>query len=104
MHGVNSLYESLTFTRERQKDRSLTMLDMCILNEGGNLSSTWYSKPSATGLIMNHEYKRAMVSGLVYRIYRFCSNWTNFHESLQGGKTHPSEESVAFMSLSSMTY
>ena len=62
---------------------------MSILNEGGNIPSTWYSKPSATGLIMNYhvlapkKYKRAVVSGFVHRIYRSCSNWENIHVSLE---------------------
>ena len=92
LHDINTLHESLTFTREREKDGSLPMLDMSILNEGGHLSSTWYCKPSATGLIMNYhalapkKYKRAVVSGFVHRIYRSCSNWKNVHESLERAK------------------
>ena len=54
---------------------------------------TWYTKPTDTGLIMNfhslapRKYKRAVVSGFVHRIYRACSNWTLFHESLERAKT-----------------
>ena len=92
LQDINRLHEALTFTREREKDGSLPMLDMSILNENGNLSSTWYSKPSATGLIMNYhalapkKYKRAVVSGFVHRIYRACSDWKNFHDSLEKAK------------------
>ena len=49
---INRLHEALTFTRERKKDGSLPMLEMSILNEKRSLSSTWYSKPSATGLMV----------------------------------------------------
>ena len=92
LQDINSLHSSLTFTLEREKDGSLPMLDMKILNREGNLSSTWYSKPSSTGLIMNYhalapqKYKRAVVTGLVHRIFRSCSNWTNVHDSLEKGK------------------
>ena len=92
LHDINTLHESLTFTREREKDGPLPMLDMSILNEGGHLSSTWYCKASATGLIMNYhalapkKYKRAVVSGFVHRIYRSCSNWKNVHESVERAK------------------
>ena len=92
LEEINSIHSSLTFTREREKDGSLPMLDMNILNHEGNLSSTWYSKPSSTGLIMNYhalapnKYKRAVVTGLVYRIFRSCSNWKNVHDSLEKGK------------------
>ena len=66
---------------------------MKIKNCEGKLSSTWYSKPTDTGLIMNFhslapkKYKRSVVSGFVHRIYRACSNWTLFHESLEKAKT-----------------
>ena len=31
-------------------------------------------------------YKRSVVSGFVYRIFRACSDWTRFHVSLERGK------------------
>ena len=55
LHDNNSLHNNaITFTREREKGSLLAMLDMSILNDNGNLLSTWYSKPSATGLIINY--------------------------------------------------
>ena len=89
---INALHDSLTFTREREKNGSLSMLDMSINNKQGQLSSTWYYKPSDTGLILNYHalapkrYKRAVVAGFVHRIYRACSNWQFFHESLDRAK------------------
>ena len=81
LHDINALHSSLTFTLiERETDGSLPMLDMNILNHEGNLSSTWYSKPNSTGLTMNYhvlapqKYRRAVVTGLVHRIFRSCSN------------------------------
>ena len=93
LHEINLLHPSLKFTIEKEKDGALPMLDMNILNKQGNLSSTWYNKPSATGLIMNYhalapkKYKRAVVIGFVHRIYRSCSNWQNIHDSLEKAKT-----------------
>ena len=58
----------------------------------GKLQSTWYSKPTDTGLILNFHalapkrYKRSVVSGFVYRIYRACSSWALFHDSLEKAK------------------
>ena len=31
-------------------------------------------------------YKRSVIQGFVYRIYRACSSWTKFHESLINAK------------------
>ena len=61
-------------------------------HETGELASTWYRKPTDTGLIMNYHalapkrYKRLVVSGFVHRIYRACSSWALFHDSLEVAK------------------
>ena len=65
---------------------------MRIINDNGTISSTWYHKPTDTGLIMNFhslapkKYKRSVVSGFVHRIYRSCSTWGHFHNSLEKAK------------------
>ena len=67
-------------------------LDMQLMNQDGVLSSTWYSKPTDTGLISNYHalapkrYKRSVVSGFVHRIYRACSSWQLFHASIMKAK------------------
>ena len=98
---VNTLHPNLTFTLERARKQEqhpkkwdLPVLDMKIIHDRdtGSLSSTWYSKPTDTGLIMNFHalapkrYKRSVVSGFVYRIFRACSTWQLFHESLEKAK------------------
>ena len=65
---------------------------MKIIRKNYRLESTWYTKPTDTGLIMNFhalapmKYKRSVVSGLVHRIYRACSSWKHFHESVEKAK------------------
>ena len=94
LQEINSLHTSLRFTAECEHQQQLPMLDMKIIHEHGTgkLSSTWYRKPTDTGLVMNYHalapkrYKRSVVSGFVYRIYRACSNWENFHDSLERAK------------------
>ena len=92
LEEINSLHESLKFTGEKEKDKSIPVLDTRLINNEGTLTATWYFKPSDTGLIMNFhalapsKYKRATVIGFVHRIYRACSNWTNFHESIERAK------------------
>ena len=93
LQELNSLHPNLKFTIEREVDGALPFLDMKIMrSEQGTLSSTWYNKPTDTGLIMNFHalapkrYKRSVVSGFVYRIHRACSSWTLFHESLEKAK------------------
>lgn len=89
---INNLHPSLRFTIERESNGAIPFLDMKIMNNEGQLSSTWYNKPTDTGLIMNFHalapkrYKRSVVSGLVHRIHRACSTWEYFHSSLQRAK------------------
>ena len=70
----------------------ICIIYMKIIHLGNNLTSTWYNKPTDTGLIMNYHalapkrYKRSVVSGFVHRIYRACSTWENFHDCLTKAK------------------
>ena len=94
LHEINSLHANLKFTVEREQNHQLPVLDMKICHDpvSGRLVSTWYNKPTDTGLIMNFHalapkrYKRSVVSGFIYRIHRACSTWELFHESLEKAK------------------
>ena len=90
---IKALHNNLTFTIERQVNGRIPFLDMQIIcDPRGNLSSTWYNKPTDTGLILNYHalaprrYKRSVVSGFVHRIARACSTWENFHISMEKAK------------------
>lgn len=90
---INSYHPSLKFTIEEENEQSaLPFLDMLIYRTGTSLHSTWYNKPTDTGLVMNYhalaptKYKRSVVAGFVYRIHRACSSWKNFHSSLSKAK------------------
>ena len=80
LSDANSLHPNLGFTLERENNGRLSHLDMRVINNNGVLESTWYTKPTDTGLIMNYhalaprKYKRSVVSGFVHRIYRACSS------------------------------
>ena len=90
---INALHENLTFTIEKQSDGKIPFLDMQITcDQQGKLTSSWYNKPTDTGLILNYHalaprrYKRSVVSGFVHRISRACSTWENFHDSMTKAK------------------
>ena len=94
LNAINSLHVNLKFTMEREENANLPVLYMKLNHNHstGQLSSTWYNKPTDTGLIMNFHalapkrYQRSVVTGFVYRIHRACSNWENFHVSLEKAK------------------
>ena len=77
---------------EKENNESLPFLDMKIIRTNCQLASTWYTKPTDTGLTMNFhalapiKYKRSTVIGLVHRIFRSCSTWKYFHESIEKAK------------------
>ena len=92
LQSINELHSSLKFTIERENDGKLPFLDMLVIRNNQKLTSTWQSKPTDIGLVMNYHalapkrYKRSVVSGFVHRIYRACSTWKHFHESLRKAK------------------
>ena len=92
LHAINGLHPNLRFTIEVEQKGRLPFLDICILYVDSHLHSTWYTKPTDTGLVMNFHalapkrYKRPVVEGLVYRVYRACSHWKYFNASLGKAK------------------
>ena len=92
LNEINNLHPALNFTIEREIDSTIPFLDMKIERSQGKLSSKWYTKPTDTGLTLNFhsltplKYKKSVVSGLIHRVHRACSNWHNFHESLKKAK------------------
>ena len=91
---INSLHENLTFTKEQEDEGSLTYLDMRLLHIDNSIKSTWYTKDTDTGLMLNYhsmapeKYKKSMIAGLVHRIYRACSDWQYITESLAKAKSY----------------
>ena len=89
---INKLHSNLKFTMESENNGCLPFLDMLLHNDNKLLSSSWYRKPTDTGLTLNFhslapmKYKRSVVIGFVHRIYRSCSNWENIHLGLEEAK------------------
>ena len=92
LQEINKLHQKLKFTIETEKDGRIPFLDLCIIHSDKKLSSTWYCKPTDTGLILNFHalapkrYKKSVVEGFVHRIFRACSNWEYFDASLPKAK------------------
>ena len=73
---------------ETEKENKLSFLDVEIIREQDKLTATSYRKPTFSGVYSNFEsflpsvYKFVMAYTLVYRCFRICSNWTQFHTEL----------------------
>ena len=92
LNEINNLHPSLNFTIETESNGTLPFLDMLVHNVEGSLSSSWYRKPTDTGLTLNFhslspmKYKKSVIIGFVYRIYRACSSWEFIHLGLEQAK------------------
>ena len=84
----NSCHINMSFSMETEKENKLSFLDVEIIREQGKITTTIYRKPTFSGVYSNFEsflpsvYKSGMVYTLVYRRFRICSNWTQFHTEL----------------------
>ena len=56
LEEINNIHKNLEFTLKTEVDHNLSFLDMQLIHdhETGKLSSTWYFKPTDSGLIMNN--------------------------------------------------
>ena len=90
LEEINNIHKNLEFTLKTEVDHNLSFLDMQLIHdhETGKLSSTWYFKPTDSGLIMNNHalspkwYNHSVILNFIYQIYSACSSWQNFHDSL----------------------
>ena len=92
LEQINGLHPALKFTCEREDKGHLPSLDMMLIHKGNQICSTWYTKKTDTGLVLNYhslapsKYKRAIIIGMIHRIYRACSDWSYISESLEKAK------------------
>ena len=90
---INQIHPNLRFTMESEEEGRLSFLDLLLIRMGCFISSTWYCKPTDTGLVMNFHatapmrYKKSVISGFVHRIHRACSSEQNFNDSLEKAKS-----------------
>ena len=106
---INLLYSKLKFTLEVEQNKRLSFLDMCIEHNNNSLSSTWYCKPTDTGLLLNFHaltpkrFKRSVVQGFVFRIWRACSSEKSLHESLTKAKEISNETNSPMVFITSLS-
>ena len=92
LREINNLHPNLKFTMELEENDRIAFLDIQIIHTNNQLSSTWYLKPTDTGLIMNYHslapkrYKKSVVQSFVHRIHRTCSSEENVVLSLVKAK------------------
>ena len=89
---VNTLHHNLEFTIERLRYNGIPFLDMFVKCQDACVSTSWYQKPTDTGLIIYFRalapigYKHNIIQGCIHRIYNATSTWNNFHNGIQKAK------------------
>ena len=85
---LNSCHINMSFSMETEHENKSSFLDFEFIRKQGKFTGTVYRKPTFSGVYSNSEsfllsvYNFGMVYTLVYRCFRICSNWTQFHTEL----------------------
>ena len=90
LENANKIHQNLEFTIEKEHDREIPFLDLLIRRDDtGRLSSSWYGKPTDTGVTLNYHacapmrYKRNIVEGAVHRIHHTTTSWYAFDKGIE---------------------
>ena len=89
---VNQLHPKLEFTIERESENKIAFLDLALEHTGNQVTSSWYKKPTDTGLCLNYrscapkKYKRNLVEGTIHRINHTTSTWSAFDKGIKKWK------------------
>ena len=85
---INSQHPSISFTSEIEIDCILPFLDIKIKRESNQFTTSIYRKPTFTGLMSKFydfspkEYKENLISTLICRAFRICSDYFAFDKEV----------------------
>ena len=75
----------MSFSMKTEKENKLSFPDVQIISEKSRFTTSIYRKPTFSSVYCNFESflpsvcNVVIVYSLVYRCFRICSNWTQFH-------------------------
>ena len=90
---MNSRHPSIKFTVEEEENGSLSFLDIKITRNGNKLATSIHRKKTFSGVYLNYDsylprdYKRGLISTLLYRAYTLCSDYDIIHQEICKLKT-----------------
>ena len=86
---ANTLHEKLKFTAELEDpDRELAFLDLRLKVRDGFVLTSWYTKKTDTGVLLNYNaccprvYKSGINIGAVHRIFNTTNTWAAFTDGI----------------------
>lgn len=86
---LNTRHKNIKFTYEEEENNTLSFLDIKITREEGRFTTSIYRKKTFSGVYLNYtsfiplEYKKGLISTLLFRTYTICSNYVKLHEEIQ---------------------
>ena len=81
-------YLNISFAIENVKDNRMSFLDVNIIREKDNFTTSVYRKPTFSGIYTHFDSflpssnKIGLLHTLLYRCFQICSDWTKFHLEL----------------------
>ena len=85
---MNSRHRNINFTYEEEQNNTLAFLDIKITREGGKFVTSVYRKKTFSWVYLNYtsflpiDYKRGLISTLLFRTYTLCSDYYKLHEEI----------------------
>jgi hypothetical protein len=82
---MNQQHSNMNFTSEVESNDSLPFLDVFVTRQQSSFITSVYRKPTFSGVYTHFDsylptvYKDSLVSTLLYRAYRICTNWEQIH-------------------------
>ena len=77
----NTQHPNMNFTSETEQDNALPFLDVYVTRDQSCFNTSVYRKPTFSGVYTNYDsyipmiYKTGLVSTLLQRSFRICTNW-----------------------------
>ena len=81
-------FVSMSFTIETEPENKISFLDVSVIREQGEFTTSVYRKPTFSGVYTHFDsflpdiYKIGMIYTLANRCFRICSSWSMFHQQL----------------------
>lgn len=90
---LNSRHANIKFTYEEEENDTLSFLDVNIMRENGKFTTSVFRKKTFSGVYLNFfsylpiEYKKGLISTLLFRTFTLCSDYHKIHEEISRLKT-----------------
>ena len=86
--NLNCQHPKTKFTSEIEENNSICFLDIEINRGNNRFLTSVYPKPTFSGIFTNFDsyiplsYKSGLISSLLYRAFKLCSNFEIFHQEI----------------------